>query len=113
MALDHPGRKPSDDQLVMGNVELMPILHRIKQLLSLNESTVCTVETTDRGGRRRGAVAWGVSRHDLDHGFVVYHSIDEAEALIALLRNAIDDARRIEAGQPPLAPEGIAPPSKH
>jgi len=112
MANRHP--KASDtSSLVMSQIEKMPILDTVKDFHALNESTVCTVETYDQAGNVRGAIALGLSRHDLPHGFVVYQSIAEAEAMVVLLQNGINDAKRIEAGIAPLAPAGITPPVKH
>lgn len=110
----HPGlkRDPARD-LRVRDVEPMPIVDKTKPFLAMNETTVCTVELTDRSGAKRGAVAIGFSRHDLAHGYVTYSAIDEAEAIVALIRNAIDDAKRIEAGEPCLAVPGIAPQRKH
>jgi hypothetical protein len=114
MADRHPqaGRR-TDSPLVMAEVEHMPILDRTKPFVAMNESTVCTVETSDKAGAKRGAVALGLSRHDLGHGFVVYQTIEEAEAIVVILGNAIADAKRIEAGEQPLAPAGRQPPVKH
>lgn len=115
MTLDaHPELgKRERPSLRMGELEVMPILSRSIPFLAMNESTVCTVETVDVAGAKRGAIALGISRHDLPHGFVVYQSVDEAEAMIGLMRNAIDDAKRIEAGTQPVAIEGRDPPVKH
>ena len=77
----------------------MPILDKTQPFVSMNESAVCTVETRDQSGAKRGAVALGLSRHDFNHGYVVYQTIEEAEAIVALLRLAIADARRVEAGE--------------
>jgi hypothetical protein len=112
MADRHPNAA-GDSPLVMGRIEHMPIVGRMKPFSTMNESVVATVETQDTTGATRGAVAFGISRHDLPHGFVVYQTIVEAEAIVALLQNAIDDAKRIEAGIPPLAPLSDAPPVKH
>lgn len=109
----HPGARSAESPLFIGEVESMPIVGRVKPFLTMNETTVCTVETPDETGRTRGAIALGISHHTLDHGFVVYQSITEAEAVVALLQNAIADARRIEAGEVPLAPAGVEPPVKH
>lgn len=112
MADRHPKARGSSP-LVMGRVARMPIVDTVKPFISMNESVVCTVETHDTSGAKRGAIALGISRFNIQHGYVVYQSIPEAETLIALLQNAIDDARRIEAGIAPLAPVTDVPPVKH
>lgn len=112
MADRHPGARGASP-LVMPQIERMPIVDKVKLFSSMNESVVCTVETHDTAGNKRGAIAFGVSRHDLPHGFAVYQTIVEAEAIVAMLQNAIDDAKRIEAGIAPLAPISDAPPVKH
>lgn len=109
----HPQAGGGESPLVMGEVESMPIVGRVKSFVTMNETTVCTVETRDRAGDKRGAIALGLSHQHLDRGFAIYQSIAEAEAIVALLQNSIADARRIEAGEAPLAPEGIEPPVKH
>ena len=112
MADRHPSASTASP-LVMGQIEKMPILETVKTFFAMNESVVCTVETRDRDRNVRGAIALGLSRHDLPHGFVVYQTIIEAEAIVALLQNGIADARRIEAGITPLAPVSDLPPAKH
>lgn len=114
MAVDaHPELgKRSRPALRVAEIVQLPILTKTKPFLAMNESTVCTAELTDEGEAKRGAVALGMSRHDLPHGFVVFQSIEEAEAIVALLNIAIVDAKRIEAGLVPFAREGIAPPVK-
>lgn len=109
----HPHAPGRESPLVMSEIEWMPIVDRTLPFIAMNESTVCTVETSDRAGKKRGAVALGLARHDMSSGCAVYQSIAEAEAIVALLKNAIADAKRIEAGETPLAPDGIAPPVKH
>lgn len=97
----------------MNEVEELPILDKVKPFVSMNESVVCTLETRDRSGAKRAGIAIGLSRHDLNHGYVVYQTVEEAEAIVALLRAGIADARRIEAGEQPLAPAGIEPQARH
>jgi hypothetical protein len=113
MADRHPKAPDRESPLVMGPAERMPILDTVKTFSAMNESVVCTVETHDRAGNKRGAIAFGISRHDLPVGFAVYQTIVEAEAIVALLQNAIADAKRIEDGIAPLAPISDAPPVKH
>lgn len=113
MADRHPNPPDRERPLVMGPAERMPILDTVKTFSTMNESVVCTVETHDRAGNKRGAIAFGLSRHDLPIGFAVYQTIVEAEAIVALLQNAIADAKRIEDGIAPLAPISDAPPVKH
>jgi hypothetical protein len=100
----HPQGKPTG--IVVGATERMPILGRLKTFHSWNETTVCTVETRDRSGATRGAIAIGFSNHGRSDGVTTYSTIEEAEAVVVLLQNAIDDARRIERGEAPLAQEG-------
>ncbi len=109
----HPNAPDRDSPLVMGVAQRMPILDMVKTFSTMNESVVCTLETHDRAGQKRGAIAFGISRHDLPVGFAVYQTIVEAEAIVALLQNAIADSKRIEAGIAPLAPISDAPPVKH
>lgn len=101
----HPRNRPTT--LIVGNIENMPILGRMKQFFHMDESTICTVETKDRAGNTRGAVAFGMSHHAISIGYVIYSQIDETEAIIALLQNAVIDAKRIEAGLAPFAQEGM------
>lgn len=106
-------RQNNPRTLIVGMVEQMPICGTTKQFLMMDQSVICTVETKDLSGANRGAVAIGLSHTDMPHGFATYSSIAEAEALVVLIQNGIDDAKRIEAGQQPYAPEGIQPPSQH
>lgn len=108
----HPGaNQPRGEALAVGAIEEMPIVGKVKSFHTWNETTIATIETTDRGGRNRGGIAIGFSRHDRCDGVATYSTIEEAEILIQLLRSAIDDAIRIEAGQAPLAQEGRIPPT--
>lgn len=113
MRTGHPAAKGKGPALVMGQVERMPILGRMKPFLTMNEATIATVETVDSTGAKRGAIAYGISHDSLDHGFVTYSTIEEAEAIVALLQAGIADAKRIEAGETPLAPISTEPPVRH
>lgn len=106
-------RKNNPTTLIVGEVEAMPICGTTKPFLMMDQSVICTVETKDLSGAPRGAVAIGLSHSAMPSGFATYASIGEAEAIIVLIQNGIDDAKRIEAGQQPYAPEGIQPPVKH
>jgi len=112
MADRHPGADDSSP-LVMRAIENLPILDTVKGFVALNESVVCTVQTHDRAGNVRGAIALGLSRHDLSHGFVIYQTIAEAEAIVALMQKGIADAKRLEAGVEPLAPASAVSPVTH
>lgn len=107
--LRHP--KGKGDGLVVDAVQCMPCVGQVKLFHSWNETTVATIETTDRAGAKRAGVAIGFSKHDRTDGVATYSTIAEAEALVALIQNAILDARRIEAGEPALAPAGVEPPT--
>jgi len=89
----------------------MPCCGVVKAFHAWNETTVATIETKDCSGRDRAGVVIGFSRDDRSDGVATYSTIEEAEAFLQLVRNAIDDAKRIEAGQAPLAQEGRTPPT--
>lgn len=93
--------------LIVGAIEQMPILGQMKGFYIWNELTVCSIETTDSTGAKRGGVAIGFSQSHRAQGVATISSIKEAEVLIQLMQNAVDDAKRIEAGQQPYAEEGV------
>lgn len=112
MSARHPqANGPAREALVVGPVEHIPICGQVKSFHTWNETTVCTIETVDASRRRRGGIAIGFSKHGREDGVATYSTIAEAEALLALLGNAIADARRIEAGQPTHARPGREPPT--
>tara|TARA_R110000782_G_scaffold51433_2_gene110832 strand:+ start:243 stop:569 length:327 start_codon:yes stop_codon:yes gene_type:complete len=104
MRNSHPDASPNG--IVVGAVELMPILGRTKLFHTWDETTVCTVECEGN----RGAIAIGFSKHNRDDGVATYSTISEAKVIVTLIQNAIADAERIERGVAPLAHEGRNPP---
>ena len=100
------------NSLVVNPVEVMPSLDETKPFVIADYTTICTLKTQDVAGRTRGAIAFGIARRNTPMGVATISTIEEAKAIVELLKNGIADAERIERGERPLAPEGRTPPRR-
>ena len=90
--------------LVVDGVTDVPFTKDTRACHAWNEMSVHAVEVEDHTGRTRGTVAIALSKTGRSDGVVAYHEVEHAETLIGLIQSAIDDARRIDRGEAPIAP---------
>jgi hypothetical protein len=93
--------------LVVPPINWIPTVHGYKNCHSWDELTVLTAEVPDEDNKVRGAVTMAMSKNGRPDGVATFSTIEEAETIIQLIQNAIDDAKRIERGEATLAQEGI------